>query len=51
MYDTESPAFSQLDRIVKGTDRFSNSTARLIFSLASVGKAADLIRTLAVSCA
>jgi hypothetical protein len=31
MYDTESRAFSQLDKIVKGTDRFSNSTGRLIF--------------------
>jgi hypothetical protein len=37
MYDTESPAFSQLDRIVKGTDRFSNSTGRLIF-LTGVGR-------------
>ena len=31
MYDTESQAFSQLDKIVKGTDRFSNATGRLIF--------------------
>jgi hypothetical protein len=31
IYDTESQAFSQLDKIVKGTDRFSNSTGRLIF--------------------
>jgi hypothetical protein len=31
MYDTESQAFSQLDKIVKETDRFSNSTGRLIF--------------------
>jgi hypothetical protein len=31
LYDTESQAFSQLDKIVKGTDRFSNSTGRLIF--------------------
>jgi hypothetical protein len=37
MYDTESQAFSQLDRIVKGTDRFSNSTGRLIF-LTGVGR-------------
>jgi hypothetical protein len=51
MYDPESQAFSQLDKIVKGTDRFSNSTGRVFFSPASVGKAADLIRTLAASCA
>jgi hypothetical protein len=31
VYETESPAFSQLDKIVKGTGRFSNSTGRLIF--------------------
>jgi hypothetical protein len=31
MYDPESRAFSQLDKIVKGTDRFSNSTGRVIF--------------------
>ena len=31
MYDTESQAFSQLNKIVNGTDRFSNSTGRLIF--------------------
>jgi hypothetical protein len=31
IYDAESQAFSQLDKIVKGTDRFSNSTGRLIF--------------------
>jgi hypothetical protein len=31
MYDTESQAFSQLDKIAKGTDRFSKSTGRLIF--------------------
>ena len=37
MYDAESQAFSQLDKIVKGTDRFSNSTARLIF-LTGVGR-------------
>jgi hypothetical protein len=37
MYDTESPAFSQLDRIVKGIGRFSNSTGRLIF-LTGVGR-------------
>ena len=37
MYDSESQAFSQLDKIVKGTDRFSNSTARLIF-LTGVGR-------------
>lgn len=37
MYDTEPPAFSQLDKIVKGTDRFSNSTGRLIF-LTGVGR-------------
>jgi hypothetical protein len=37
MYDTESPAFSQLDKIVKGTDRFSNSIGRLIL-LAGVGR-------------
>jgi len=43
--------FSQLDKIVKGTDRFSNATGRLIFLTASVAKAADLIRTLAASCA
>ncbi|WP_130231878.1 hypothetical protein [Bradyrhizobium sp. Leo121] len=37
MYDTESQAFSQLDKIVKGTDRFSNSTGRLIF-LTGIGR-------------
>ena len=37
MYDTESPAFSQLDKIVKGTDRFSNSIGRLIL-LAGIGR-------------
>jgi len=37
MYDTESQAFSQLDKIVKGTDRFSNSTGRLIF-LTDIGR-------------
>ena len=37
MYDTELQAFSQLDKIVKGTDRFSNSTGRLIF-LTGVGR-------------
>jgi hypothetical protein len=37
MYDTESQAFSQLDKIVKGTDRFSNSTGRLI-SLTGIGR-------------
>jgi hypothetical protein len=37
MYDTESQAFSQLDKIVKGTDRFSNSTGRLIF-LIGIGR-------------
>jgi hypothetical protein len=31
IYDTESQAFSQLDKISKGTDRFSNSAGRLIF--------------------
>ncbi|MEH2614367.1 hypothetical protein [Bradyrhizobium sp. AZCC 1693] len=31
IYDTESQAFSQLDKIVEGTDRFSNSIGRLIF--------------------
>jgi hypothetical protein len=51
VYETESPAFSQLDKIVKGTDRFSNSTARLIF-LTGIGRqGGDLIRTLATSCA
>jgi hypothetical protein len=35
--ETESPAFSQLDKIVKGTDRFSNSTGRLIF-LTGIGR-------------
>jgi len=37
MYDSESQAFSQLDKIVKGTDRYSNSTGRLIF-LTGVGR-------------
>jgi hypothetical protein len=37
MYDTESQAFSQLDKIVKETDRFSNSTGRLIF-LTGIGR-------------
>jgi hypothetical protein len=37
MYDTEAQAFSQLDKIVKGTDRFSNSTGRLIF-LTGIGR-------------
>ena len=37
VYDTESQAFSQLDKIVKGTDRFSNSRGRLIF-LAGIGR-------------
>jgi hypothetical protein len=37
VYDTESQAFSQLDKIVKGTDRFSNSTGRLIF-LTGIGR-------------
>ena len=37
MYDSESQAFSQLDKIVKGTDQFSNSTGRLIF-LTGVGR-------------
>jgi hypothetical protein len=37
VYETESPAFSQLDKIVKGTDRFSNSTGRLIF-LTGIGR-------------
>ena len=37
IYDTESQAFSQLDKIVKGTDRFSNSTGRLIF-LTGIGR-------------
>jgi hypothetical protein len=36
-YDTESQAFSQLDKIVKGTDRFRNSTGRLIF-LTGIGR-------------
>ena len=37
IYDTEAQAFSQLDKIVKGTDRFSNSTGRLIF-LIGIGR-------------
>jgi hypothetical protein len=37
IYDAESQAFSQLDKIVKGTDRFSNSTGRLIF-LTAIGR-------------
>ena len=37
VYETESPAFSQLDKIVRGTDRFSNSTGRLIF-LSGIGR-------------
>jgi hypothetical protein len=37
IYDTESQAFIQLDKIVKETDRFSNSTGRLIF-LTGVGR-------------
>jgi hypothetical protein len=37
VYDTESQAFSQLDKIVKGYDRFSNSTGRLIF-LTGIGQ-------------
>ena len=37
MYDTESQAFSQLDKIVNATDRFSNSNGRLIF-LTGVGR-------------
>ena len=37
VYETESPAFSQLDKIVKGTDRFSSSTGRLIF-LTGIGR-------------
>ena len=37
MYNTKSQAFSQLDKIIKGTDRFSNSTGRLIF-LTGVGR-------------
>jgi hypothetical protein len=37
MYDTEPQAFSQLDKIVKGTDRFSNSTGRLVF-LTGIGR-------------
>ena len=37
LYDTESQVFSQLDKIVKGTDRFSNSTGRLIF-LTGIGR-------------
>ncbi|QOG22525.1 MULTISPECIES: hypothetical protein [Bradyrhizobium] len=39
VYETEPPAFSQLDKIVKGTDRFSNSTGRLIF-LTGIGRQA-----------
>jgi len=37
IYNTELPAFSQLDKVVKGTDRFSNSTGRLIF-LTGIGR-------------
>jgi hypothetical protein len=37
IYDTEAQAFSQLDKIVKGTDRFSKSAGRLIF-LAGIGR-------------
>ena len=37
VYDTESQAFSQLDKVVKGTGRFSNSTGRLIF-LTGIGR-------------
>lgn len=37
IYDAESQAFSQLDKIVKGTERFSNSAGRLIF-LTGVGR-------------
>lgn len=37
IYDTEAQAFSQLDKIVKGTDRFSNSIGRLIF-LTGIGR-------------
>jgi hypothetical protein len=37
MYDTELQAFSQLDKIVKGNDRFSNSTGRLIY-LTGIGR-------------
>ena len=37
IFDTEPPAFSQLDKIVRGTDRFSNSTGRLIF-LTGIGR-------------
>jgi hypothetical protein len=37
MYDAESRAFSQLDKILEGTDRFSNSAGRLIF-LIGIGR-------------
>ena len=37
IYNTEPQAFSQLDKIVRGTDRFSNSTGRLIF-LSGIGR-------------
>ncbi|UPK01793.1 hypothetical protein [Bradyrhizobium sp. 170] len=37
IYDTGSQAFSQLDKIVSGTDRFSNTTGRLIF-LIGIGR-------------
>jgi hypothetical protein len=37
IFNTEPPAFSQLDKIVGGTDRFSNSTGRLIF-LTGIGR-------------
>ena len=37
IFNAEPQAFSQLDKIVRGTDRFSNSTGRLIF-LSGIGR-------------
>ena len=37
IFNAEPQAFSQLDKIVKGTDQFSNSTGRLIF-LSGIGR-------------
>ena len=36
IFNAEPQAFSQLDKIVRGTDKFSDSTGRLMFSAASV---------------
>ncbi|MDE5454266.1 hypothetical protein GWE18_15760 [Bradyrhizobium sp. CSA112] len=51
MYDTESQAFSQLDRSSRKPIDSATPLAGSFFSPASVGKVADLTRTLAASCA